>query len=313
MTRKVKQFFNVKSFKDFANGLDIPVTDSAGVLIKENLKHIDPTIFEKKYPALAFLNSGIQADNSGGYSQVVESLRTLGQGEFKTSGDRSSDKGKISLKGETNLIQVISREAESEWSESDLQTAALQNINIQQKLLGYHLEQYQREVDAIIANGVADKAGSVGLLNNSDFATAASGDTIDNLSGIQAYEAIASCITDQHNAVNNTPEYMANAVMLPVNVYNHISREILNSAGSEKTILSALKVNFPDVAFYVSFRATKVCAYSTSGEAMKIRIPLALTVSPIVRLGFKYKVESNYRIAGLDILEASSGRYLTGL
>ena len=312
--RMLNQFFNIQSFKNFADSAKRGgFEDTAGILIKENLKHIDPQIFEKKYPELSFLNSGIAADNSGGYSETIQSLRLLPQGDFKVTGDKSSDKGQISMAGETSLIQVTSKEAESKWSDTELEQAKIQGVNLQQKFLEAHTTIYQREVDKIIALGVAGKTGSVGLMNNSFFATGTASGAIGTLTGVQKYEEIAAVITDQHNQVFNTPQYMANAVMMPVLVYNAIARDILNSAGSEMTVLAALKKNFPEISFYASVRADKVCAYSTSEQSLKIRIPLALTVSPIVPQGFKYCVESKYRIAGLDVLEKTAGRYLTGL
>jgi hypothetical protein len=55
-------------------------------------------------------------------------------------------------------------------------------------------------------------------------------------------------------------------------------------------------------------------AYANSDEAMKMRIPLALTIGEIVKLGsFNFHVDSKYRIAGLDVLEDTAGRILTGL
>ena len=47
---------------------------------------------------------------------------------------------------------------------------------------------------------------------------------------------------------------------------------------------------------------------------MKMRIPVPLTVGEIVKMSsFDFRVDSKYRIAGLDILEDSGGRILTGL
>jgi len=304
--RTLNQYFNIKSFKAYKDSAEKGgFTDAAGIIIKENLKQVDPTIFEKKFPALAILNSGIQADNTGGYSEVIQSLRTQPTGEFKISGDNSDNKGKISLQGESSQIQVISKEAQSDWSDTDLKQAAMQNINLQQSFLSAHVELYQRDVDTILALGTG-KVGSYGLFNYSGWTT----DTATVATGQEKYDAVAAVIFDQHNQVFNTIEYMADTVILPVANYNNIARSILNSAGSEMSVLSALKKNFPDINFLASARATKIVAYSTNSQAMKARIPVPLEVSEIVKIAFKYHVESKHRIAGLDILESTSGRYL---
>lgn len=308
--RKLGQFYNIKSFGEFKDSAKNFSDSASGLVIAQNLEAIDPQIFEKKYPSLTFLNSGISADNTGGYAETIKSLRTQPAGEYKTSGDRSSDKGVISVEGETSFIPVIPREAQSTWSDSDIQTALMQNINLQSQFLQAHLDIYNREVDQIIGLGIG---ATKGLMNNALFATGAASDTIGNLTGQQLYDNLAGMIVDQHNQVFNTAEYMANKVQLPQAVYNDAARKILNSAGSEKTVLAALKINFPEVEFYANNRSDKACAYSSNEQAMKIRIPLQFTVSPIVQIGFKFHVESKHRIAGLDILESTAGRYLTGL
>ena len=91
----------------------------AGSVLGRNLTAVDPQIFEKKYPELSFVNSGIAADNTGGYARKIQSLRKRDQGSFKTAGDVSSNRGKISLAGEDNDIKVDEREAESDWSDSE--------------------------------------------------------------------------------------------------------------------------------------------------------------------------------------------------
>ncbi|MFW2308261.1 hypothetical protein, partial [Aliarcobacter butzleri] len=56
-----------------------------------------------------------------------------------------------------------------------------------------------------------------GLLNYAGFTTDSSA-AITTLSGEQAYDAIATLITDQWNGVNNTNGYLAGRVMLPTTV-----------------------------------------------------------------------------------------------
>ena len=47
---------------------------------------------------------------------------------------------------------------------------------------------------------------------------------------------------------------------------------------------------------------------------MIMRIPQPLTIGEIIKVGsFDFHVDSKYRIAGLDVLENTAGRLLTGL
>ena len=321
---KIGNLYDLDSFKRFTDSGNKPgFTDAyAGTVLARNLTAVDPQIFEKKYPELSFVNSGIVADNSGGYARVIQSLRKRETGGFSTAGDSSGNKGKISLAGEDSSIQVVEREAESDWSDSEIKEAELQNINLVSDYVTAHNRIYLREVDEIGYLGIPDKSASTGLLNYAGFVSGAAVGAIGTLSAQQMYDAFADLITAQHNAVNNTAEYMANRVDTPIYVLNFLAVTILNTAAGAASVLTALKANFPGVEIRGTFRAddaggagvSHTVAYTNNSEAMKMRIPTPLTVGEIIKLGsFNFPVDSKYRIAGLDILEDTGGYILTGL
>lgn len=321
---KIGNLYDLNSYKQFIDSAKKPgFCDAyAGTVLARNLTQVDPQIFEKKYPELSFVNSGITADNSGGYARRIQSLRKREQGGFSTAGDASGNKGKISLAGEDSTILVVERESHSEWSDSEVREAEQQNINLVSDYITAHNRIYLREVDLIGYLGIPDKSGSVGLLNYAGFTSGAATDAIGSLTAQQMYDDIADLIISQHNAVNNTPEYMANRVDMPVYVLNTLAVTILNTANGSASVLNALKANFPGVEFRGTFRAddaggagvSHTVAYSNSNEAMKMRIPQPLTVGEIIKQSsFDYRVDSKYRIAGLDVLEDSAGYILTGL
>lgn len=294
----------------------------AGSVLARNLTAVDPQVFEKKYPELTFVNSGIVADNSGGYARRIQSLRKIANGSFRTAGDVADDKGKISLRAEDSTLLVLEREAESDWSDSDVKESALQNINLVSEYVKTTNEIYMREIDEIGYLGKADSGIATGLLNYAGFSTVAATGAIGTLTAQEMYDDIAGLIIAQYNAVNNTPEYMAVKVDAPIYVLNTLAVTILNSAAGAASVLSALKANFPGVEFRGTFRAdnaggagvSHTVAYSNNSEAMKMRIPLALTVGEIIKVGsFKFLMDSKYRIAGLDVLENSAAYILTGL
>lgn len=321
---KIGNLYNLDQFQRFLDSGKKPgFTDAyAGTVLARNLTAVDPTILEKKYPELAFINSGIAADNTGGYARRIQSLRKRGLGGFSNAGDISGNKGKISLTAEDNTLKVKEREAHSEWSDSEVKEAELEGINLVSDYVTEHNRIYMREVDEIGYLGVPGVTGSTGLLNYGGFTTTAAGGAIGGLTAQQMYDAIADLITAQWNAVNNTPEYKANRVDMPTYVLNTLMVTILNTAAGPASVLSALKANFPDVEFRSTFRAdnaggvgvSHVVAYNNSGDSMKMRIPVPLTIGEIVKQSsFDYRVDSKYRIAGLDVLEDTSGYILTGL
>lgn len=311
---RFQAFLKSGSAKGFADAY-------AGSVLARNLTAVDPKIFEKKFPELSFVNSGIVADNSGGYARRIQSLRLRDQGGFTTAGDVSKNRGRISLAGEDSTLLVVERQAESDWSDSEIREAELQNINLPSKYVETHNKIYLREVDYIGYLGIPDK-GTTGLLNYASWSSTAATGAIGALTAQQMYDDISGLIIAQHNAVNNTPEYMATNVDMPVYVLNTLAVTILNTAAGSASVLTALKANFPGVTFRSTFRAddaggagvSHTIAYSTNEEAMKMRIPLPLTIGEVLKYGsFDYKVDSKYRIAGLDVLEDTAAYVLTGL
>ena len=319
---KIKNLYNLDSFKTFLDsGSQKGFKDaSAGVVLDRYLTQVDPKIFEKLYPELAFMSSGVTIDNSGGYARRIQSLRIIDQGGFTTSGDASSDKGKISLYGEDSYLKVLVREAFSSWNDDEINEAELGNINIVSRFIEAHNKIYQREIDETGLVGIPDYATSKGLLNYAGFTSGAAGGAISTLTAQEMYDEIADLIVAQWNAVNNTPGYMADRVMMPVSVMNTLQATIMNSASTPKSVFLALKENFPSIAWSSTFRAESVSAttvtvaFSSSDQVMKMRIPVPLTIGAIVPMSsFDWRVDSKYRIAGLDVLEDSGGRILTGL
>lgn len=323
---KIKSIYNLASVTRFCDsGSKKGFQDAeAGVILARSLTAVDPKVFEKKYPELTFVNSGVQVDNTGGYSRRIQSLRLEALGGFSTAGDASANKGKISLRGEDSYLPVVEREAHSVWSDSEIKEAELQGINLPQRYLQNHNAIYLREIDEIGLVGHTD-GPSEGLLNNSLFTTTAAADAAENLTAQEMYDELASLIVDQHNDVNNTPDYMATAVMMPNRVMNRLRVTMLNTAAGSSTVLKALQDNFPGIKLASTFRAdtaanggnltaSATVAYSTSDEVMKMRVPQPLTIGEVVKpSSFDFTVDSKYRVAGLDILEAAGGRVLTGL
>ena len=317
---KIKHLYNLDSFKKFMDSGNAPgfKDGELGILLARHLTAVDPKIFEKKFPELTFVNSGIQVDNSGGYAKRIQSLRLIDQGEFADAGDDADDKGKISLTAEDSFLKVFVKEGFSTWTDDDIKEAQMGNINLPQQYLAAHNKIFQRTVDSI---GFLGQTGQTGLLNNSGFSTTAATAPIATATAQELYDDIAELITAQWNGVFNTTEYKANRVTMPTDVFNKIAQVILNTAAGSSTVLKALMDNFPGIEFASTFRADNVdgggsvtIAYSNNEEAMKMRIPIPLTIGEIIKLGsFNFKVDSKFRIAGLDVLESTSGFYLTGL
>ena len=322
---KLGNLYNLKSVDAFVNSAQQSgFTDSAaGVVLARNLTAVDPKLFEKRYPELALLNAGITLDNTGGYARRIQSLRVIDQGDFEVTGDHDDNKGKISIKAEDSDLKVYPHEGHSIWSDDEVKEADLQNINLPAQYLATHNKLYNRKLDEIGLIGLA--GGQGGLLNTGFFQSDSAGGTAETRTAKELYDEIAELITAQNNQVNNTPEYKTARVIMPVRVMNVARSKILDTHSDVKNVLEALKQNFPEVEFLSTFRAdtianggnlatSSVVAFSNNEEAMKLRIPVPLTIGEIVKpSSFVFRVDSKFRIAGLDILETTAGTRLTGL
>jgi hypothetical protein len=316
---KIGNLYNLDSFQAFMDsGAKRSFADSyAGTVLARNLTAVDPRIFEKKYPELVLLGSGIEADNTGGYARRIQSLRLVDQGSFTDAGDDTT-KGKISLTAEDSYLKVFVKEAHSIWTEDEVKEAELQNINLPQKYLAAHNKIYNQTVDSI---GLLGHNTQKGLLNFASFTSTAATAAIAVATAQELYDDISGLVRAQWDGVYNTAEYMADRVVMPTDVYNKLSATILNTAAGASTVLKALQDNLPGIKFLATAKADNVdgggsvtCAFSTNREAMTMRIPVPLTIGELMKTNsFDFRVDSKFRIAGLDILEATAGYYLTGL
>lgn len=314
---KLKNLYDMKSFKTFSDTAEKVMREfndaiHSGVVLERNLITVDPTILEQLYPELAFVNCGIEANNTGGYARKIQTLRIADTGGFTDARDKSGNKGKIGLKLEDSDITVLERSGFSEWSMQDVEEAKLQNLSIANRYIAGHSKAYQRDIDSI---GLLGKGGVDGLLNHSSFGTAASSALLDAGTAVAAYNIIASeLIVAQWNSVNNIPQYKANMVLLPQEAMNYLASTLIDTT-QRASILNALQLAFPGVKFIESFRAdTMAVAFSTSKEGMVMRIPVPLTIGEVVKQGsFNYHVDSMYRIGGLDVLEGAAGFILTAV
>lgn len=317
-----KNLYNLASFDKAAAYAKTNFKDEGGIILARNLEHVSAEIFTQEYAGLTFMSSGIVVNNEGAYATSIRKLKLGISGGFRDSGTNTNTTGKITLTGEDDDMKVFTAEAESDWSEIELKQAELEGVNLAGRYFDAHNEIYNRDLDELGYLGKLRSDGSVrvaGLLNYSGFATDAASGKAETLSGDDLYNEIATAITTQWSNNFNVEAYMASRFVMSPRAYNATAQKILNSNGSSKAVLAALKENFPTVEFLMTSKAEGVgaasvgVAYSTNRKAMQFRLPNPLQVSAVHQRGFKYYVESFYGVAGLDIIEDGAAYILTGL
>lgn len=319
----VKKVFNLKSFEDAAIYAGKHFRDAGGIILARNLETVSSEIFTQEYPGQTFLAQGITVNNEGGYSTSIRKLKIAAVGGFRESGTNTNTTGKITLGGESDSIPVFTMEAESDWSEIELKQAELENINLASRFFEAHAEIYNRKIDDLGYFGQTRTDGTqktTGLLNGAFVATSAV-TTAELSTGIALYNEIAQLITSQWAGVLNTETYKADRVVMPSRVYSVAASKILKEEGSERSVLAALQTNFPSVTFGATSKAESAgvggvsvtVAFSSDRRALQMRLPVPLNISAVHQRGFKYYVESFFGVAGLDIIESTAGKILTGL
>jgi len=321
--KRVKSLYGVQSFDAAANYAKKNFKDAGGIILARNLEHVSAEIFTQEFAGLTFLQQGIEVNNEGGYSTSIRKLKLRTEGGFRESGSGTNTTGKITLSGEDDSIPVFTMEGESDWSEIELKQAELENINLPSRFFEGHAELYNRKIDDIGFLGQVRTDGSqktTGLLNYG-FTSESAVKTAAASTGAELYDEIAELITAQWAGVLNVDSYKADRVTMPASVYNICSTKILNSAGSEMSVLRALQSNFPTVTFGLTTKAESVgaegdsvtVAFSSNRRALQFRLPVPLNVSSVDQRGFKYYVESYFGVAGLDVIEDDAAQILTGL
>jgi len=320
--KRVKSLYGVQSFDAATTYAKKHFKDEGGIILARNLEHVSAEIFTQEFAGLTFLQQGIEVNNEGGYSTSIRKLKLRTEGGFRESGSGTNTTGKITLSGEDDSIPVFTMEGESDWSEIELKQAELENINLPSRFFEGHAELYNRKIDDIGFLGQVRTDGSqktTGLLNYSGFTSNSAVKTAAASTGAELYDEIAELITAQWAGVLNVDSYKADRVTMPASVYNICSTKILNSAGSEMSVLRALQSNFPAVTFGLTTKSEDVggdsitVAFSSNRRAIQFRLPVPLNVSSVDQRGFKYYVESYFGVAGLDVIEDDAAQILTGL
>lgn len=317
---KLEEIYDKQSFEAFADCVNQSNKKKFkdGIMLSRTFTKIDPTLIEKKYPENAFLNSGIAVSNIGGYANTIQTLRVSGSGGFNTMTSSDSAKGVISLIGEATSLKVYGRAARLQWEDTEVQQAAMEGFNLQARYVQEVDKIYKQDLDKAEATGIV--AGQYGVLNHPDFtAEAASAPITTSTNGTDAYNLISEHIQAQKLAVKHTPEYMANKFAMPSSTITILQKLLMDSAAGNGSVLSALMSNFPEISFFGTSRAEDVggvkvgSLYSTSADALKVRIPVPLKNYPLTVLSSTSYSDYVYRVGGIDVLEAACGYIVTSI
>lgn len=309
------KLYDLQSF-DSAKNYFATQDSAGGSILARNLEHISSEIFKQRVAGLSFLTgTGITINNEGGYADAIKKLKESISGDFADAGQMTDSQGKISLGTEDDTIAVFYKEASSSWSDLELEKSALQNRNLPASMVAAHDQKYKENIDRLGYLGNGTKTD--GLLNYSGFTSGSATGAFSTLSGQEMYDEVAELIASQRSAVLNDEVFSANMVAVHQDTFNLLSKTYLNTAGGMTTVKMALEITM-NINFVITNKADisgtkRIVAYSNNRESMQFRIPVPLKIYNQVTLGSKHTIESIYGCAGLDVIENTSGKILTGV
>lgn len=309
------KLYDLKSFdsaKEYFKNSD----SAGGVILARNLEHISTEVFKQRIAGLSLLtSSGLEVNNEGGYAKNITKLKESVQGDFRDAGDNTNTSGKISIGVEDDTIPVFFKDAASEWSDIDLERAALENRNLVASFIAGHDQKYKEQIDTIgyLGNGTKTK----GLLNFAGFSSTAAAKTFSASTAEEMYATVKDAINTQRSAVLNDEIFSCNKVAMHPASYNILNGTFINTAGGLTTVAQAIQTTL-NVEFVLTSKALiggvyRFVAYSSNRQAAQIRIPVALRISNQFTQGFKHSIESMFGVAGVDVLENGAGYIVTGV
>jgi len=280
-----------------------------GAFARESLISVSSKIHKFIPNDVTVFDLGISVDNTGGYANAIKSLRSNIEGDFRKNGTSSDTAGKISISGDSNLIEVDGYDAESDYTVAEQNQAVLENRNLHGELLKGHQTKYLRGIDESVFLTLID--------NTNGFTRETSPTLVSAMTNEELSNTFHNLVIKQRNEVSTA--YECNVIAVPKALKLRCDSSDYKAIG-EKTISQKLMD-----AFGVKLVASQhlkgegaggtdaICAFNNSDESMVIRIPKKLGISPLDRRGNRFYFEGSYRFAGLDILELGSGYVVEGL
>jgi hypothetical protein len=294
-------------------------SDSGGIMLARNLEKIDPSVIVQKRAGRVLLNTGITVDNSGGIHDFVSSLKRSAQGEFVDLGGNSDQDGKISMSmTKTSGSLNLGKTSHSEWSNIELLKAQASNINLPSNYMQETVNIYMNTLDDYGLFGVKDDAGTVqnaGLFDQYavDGAYTLGAINFTTQTGLEIYTALSGVINRRLNLFSGNDELGRMAFLLPLSVLNGLSSAQHSPTSASISVLDMLKASFSTVEFYGTSKTEnvggvkKACLYSIDPSVSQFRITKPLEFSATFQECFKYKFESQFFTAGLEVLEVEGG------
>lgn len=304
-----------------------------GMYLSQQLQEILPQILNQVYPNMPILKI-LAVDNSGALMQsLIQRVQSF-SGRHQAKHETANTAGVITVNRTAREQLIFEYEGTTSYSDTDLKRSMLLNENIDTAIIEGHQWSYQTMIDEIGFNGISLKQddGSAtpvteGLTNYSSYVSAnykTATATFATLDGLSIYNNIKLLYDEMIGQAGAAEELRPNKIILPPKQFAIISTTPLTgSSGAatniapNETVLSYMQ----KVLGVTAYASSRCVAASNTGtdllimlsatyDNMRYFIPQPLQFAPIFIKGFKYMLESKFRIAGVGVNRNNTIGYL---
>lgn len=306
-----------------------------GAYLEQQLTYIIPEVLKQEYPERPAL-SIFDISNEGALEKLLVRRIKGYQGQHQRDVDNlgNPSKGAITVSYDAKGMRIDDFSAVSYYKEIDLMRALKYNDPLDASIIEAHDESYKTRADNIAFLGMQDESGNLlveGLLNRSDVDTdlsVDSTDTFENLTddGVAMYNNIkglyatisgkaAGVATLKPDTLVTSPEVLT---LLETTTYGTTTSTGFN----EKSVAEMIKQNLGITELRATLHAVDLDDSGTTDRLvlfnrqkinMSLYIPQPLKFYEVFKDGPRYKIESDFRMAGLGINRKTSFGYLKGV
>lgn len=307
----------------------------SGNYLEQQLTYILPKVFKQKYPARPALDI-FNISNEGALEKLLVRRIKGYQGQHQRDVDNAGNpsKGVITVAYDATSMRIDDFSAVSYYKQLDLQRAIKFNDPLDASIIEGHDESYKTRMDRIAFLGMQDESGTTlveGLLNNSLVDPSLSlnaGGTFQSYGsdGVAIYTQIKNLWEEMAAKTGGVEELMPDTMvcspltlaLLRATTYGTGVTGIQNPMSVLEMVqknLGITMVKSTNTAALLDGVGTtdRLCLFNRTEECMTLYIPQPLQFFEVFKDGPRYKIESNFRPAGLGINQRIAFGYLKGV
>jgi hypothetical protein len=250
-----------------------------GVFFARQLEAIDARVYSEIYARSRF-REFLPLKTSAGWStfEVYKVINEIGVARFIS--DYATDTGSVSVEGREVKSRIYDIAQSADWSIRDLNAAGQAGISLDTTHVDLARRQVERLLNETALLGNTER-GLEGLLNHSSItpssvAAGGGGSNWVDKTPDEIVEDVSEMVRTVHDDSNE--EFSINTVILPT-VQMDLIRTLRMTGNTDRTVLSYLRENFPEITFTTEPRLKGLGAGSTDRMVGYERNPMILECS----------------------------------